>query len=110
MRGAVVVSILGCKPGNWTVQTPAKQWRRHNRVNQRKCHVRNTSALVAVLAVKSGNNKIIYEDILIALVHAIKDLSMPCHEQRTGAANAAKHVDCLYRDICPICTRCSQLS
>jgi len=43
---------------------------------------RNTSAL----ATKSGNNKIIYQDILIAVANVINDLSVPCHEQRTGAA------------------------
>ena len=43
-------------------------------------------ALTVALAVKSGNNKIIYEDILTALADAANDLSMPCHEQRTGAA------------------------
>src|SRR6218665_1840254 len=33
------------------------------------------------LAVKSGNNKIIYKDILTALADATNDLPMPCHEQ-----------------------------
>ena len=47
---------------------------------------RNTSALAAALAVKSGNNNIIYQNILIALAYATNDLSMPCHGQRTGAA------------------------
>ena len=35
---------------------------------------------------KSGNNKIIYLDILTALADATNDLSMPCNEQRTGDA------------------------
>lgn len=40
---------------------------------------RNTSAL----AVKCGNNQIIYQDFLTAPAdHATNDLSMPCHEQR----------------------------
>jgi len=40
------------------------------------------------VAVKGGNNKIIYrpKDILTALADATNDLSMPCHEQRSGAA------------------------
>ena len=50
---------------------------------QGKCPDRNTSALAAALAVKSGNNK---QHIFIALADAINDLPMPCHEQRTGAA------------------------
>ena len=37
----------------------------------------------------SGNNKIIYQDILTALADATDDLSMPCHEQRTGAVTAS---------------------
>jgi len=32
------------------------------------------------------NNKIKYQDILTALADETNDLSMPCHEQRTGAA------------------------
>ena len=47
---------------------------------------RNTFALAVALAVKSCNNKIIYQDIFIALADADNDLSMPCHKQRTGAA------------------------
>ena len=46
------------------------------------------------LAVKSGNNKIIYQDILTALADEANDLLAPCHEQRTGAAtvhNALHH-------------------
>ena len=39
---------------------------------------RNTSALAAALGVKSGNNKIIHQDILTALADATCDLSMPC--------------------------------
>ena len=50
------------------------------------CPGRNTFALAATLAVKSGNNKIIYQNILTALADANNDLSMHCHEQRTGAA------------------------
>jgi len=42
----------------------------------------------AALAVKSDNNKIVCihvsQGILTVLVHASNDLSMPCHEQRTG--------------------------
>jgi len=41
-----------------------------------------------VLAVKSGNNKIRYTDILTALADATYDLSTSCHEQQTGAATA----------------------
>jgi len=40
------------------------------------------------MAVKSCNNKIIYKDILTARADATNELSMPCHEQRTGAATA----------------------
>ena len=49
---------------------------------------RNTSAIAAALAVKSGNNKIIYKDILTAFADATNDLSMPRHEQRAGAVTA----------------------
>ena len=49
-----------------------------------------TSALATALAIKSGNNKIIYQDILTALAGATNDLSMPCHEQRTGDASEEK--------------------
>jgi len=47
-----------------------------------KCPGRNTFALAAALAVKSGNNtiKIIYQDMFTALADATNDLSMPCHE------------------------------
>src|SRR6218665_1998889 len=38
------------------------------------------------LTVKSGNNKMIYQDILTALADAVIDLSMPCHVQRSGTA------------------------
>jgi len=67
-----------------------KQWRRHTMTCQGKCPGRNTSALVAALAVKSGNNKIIYQDISTALTDATNDLSVPCHDQLTGAATAQK--------------------
>ena len=53
------------------------KWPRHTRACQGKCTGRNTSAL----AIRSGRNKIIYEDILTALADATNDLSMPCHEQ-----------------------------
>jgi len=49
--------------------------------HQGKCPGTNTSAL----AVKSGNKRIMYQDILTALAHATNDLPMPCHEQRPGA-------------------------
>src|SRR6218665_1737325 len=49
---------------------------------------RNTSTLAAALAVKSGNNKIIYQDILTAFADATNDLCMPRNEQPTGAATA----------------------
>jgi len=52
--------------------------------HQGKCPGRNTSALAAAMAVKGGNNEIIYQDILTALADATNDLSMPCHEQWTG--------------------------
>ena len=38
------------------------------------------------MAVKSGNNKIIYPAILAALAEVTNDLSMTCHEQRAGSA------------------------
>ena len=56
-----------------------EQWRRHTRAWQGKFPGRNTSALAAALAIKSGN-KIIYQDILTALADATDDLSMPCYE------------------------------
>jgi len=62
------------------------QWRRHIRACRGKCPARKTSALATALAVKNGNNKIIYQDILTALADATNGLPMPCHEQRTGAA------------------------
>ena len=58
-----------------------KQWRRLTRAYQGKCPRINTSAL----AVKSGNNKIIYQDILTVLAGATNDLPT-CPEQRAGAA------------------------
>jgi len=42
---------------------------------QAECPGRNTFALAAALAFKSGNNKI--------------KLYMPCHQQRTGTATAS---------------------
>jgi len=67
-----------------------QQWRRHTRACQGKCLGRNrpTSALAAALAVNIGNNEIIYQDILTALVDATNDLRMPCHVQRTGNPNS----------------------
>src|SRR6218665_2172267 len=64
------------------------QQQHHTRVCKGKCPSRNTSALPATLAVKSGNTKIIHQDILNALAEETNDLSMPCHEQRTGATTA----------------------
>src|SRR6218665_399548 len=61
------------------------QWHRHSRSCQGKCPGRNTSALAAALAVKSGISKI-NQDILTALADATNDLSMSRHQQRTGAA------------------------
>src|SRR6218665_602366 len=49
---------------------------------QGNCPGRNSSAL----AVKSGNNKIIYRPNDILTVLADATLYMPCHEQRAGAA------------------------
>jgi len=51
------------------------QWRRHTRACQGKCPGRNTSALAAALAAKSGNNKIIYQEIDTALTDATSDLT-----------------------------------
>ena len=45
---------------------------------------KNTFTLAVALAVKSGNNEIIYQDILTALADETNDLSMPCHDQRAG--------------------------
>jgi len=50
-------------------------------------HGGNTSAHAATLAVKSSNNKIIYQNILTALADATNDPSMPGHEQQTAAAS-----------------------
>jgi len=50
----------------------------HQGVYQGKCPGRNTSALAAALAVKSGNNTIIDQDSLTALADATDELSMPC--------------------------------
>jgi len=58
--------------------------------HQGKIPGRNASVLAAALAVKGGNNKIIYEDILTALADATNDLSMPCHEQRTGPSTGCE--------------------
>jgi len=63
------------------------QWERHTWACQGKCPGRNTPTLAAALAVKSGNYKIIYQDILTALADASNNLPLPCHEQQTGAAN-----------------------
>ena len=62
------------------------QWRRHTRACQGKCPGRNAYTLAAALADKSYNSKMIYQDILAALVDATNDLSMPCHWQQPGAA------------------------
>src|SRR6218665_3362954 len=51
---------------------------------QGKCLGSYTSALLATLDVQSGNNKIIYQYILTDFADVTNDLSMPCHEQRTG--------------------------
>src|SRR6218665_616342 len=67
-------------------QTAKEQWQSHTRTCQDKRPGRHTSAQAAALEVKSGNNKIIYEDILTALASATNDLSMPCLEQWTGTA------------------------
>jgi len=74
---------------SWLAIKTCEQWQRHTRAYQGKCPGRNTSAL----AVKSGNNKMIYQDILTALADATNDLSMPYHEQRTGAATACEHFE-----------------
>jgi len=39
--------------------------------------------------VKSGHNKIMYQDILTGLADATNDLYMPCHEQWTGATTVS---------------------
>ena len=52
-------------------------------------------------AVKSGNNKITYKDIWTALPDATNDLSMPCHEQQTGAATA-REAQALYTYGCQV--------
>jgi len=49
-----------------------------------KCPGRNTS----VLAVKIGNNKIIYKNILTAIADATLDLSMPAINSGLGTATA----------------------
>src|SRR6218665_691254 len=53
--------------------------------HQGTCPGRNTSFQAAALAVESGDNKIIYQDILTALADATYDLSMLCRENLTGA-------------------------
>jgi len=62
---------------------------------------RNTSALAAALAVKICNNTIIYQDISTALAIVTNDLSMPCHEQRTGAATVCSRLTVLRRYFNP---------
>src|SRR6218665_3861178 len=52
-----------------------EQWPRHTKACQGICPSRNSSALAAALALKGGNNKIIYQDILTALTDATSDLS-----------------------------------
>src|SRR6218665_1448431 len=90
----LLLKILGGKPmhgrshppqilGGPPVPLGLRPWRRHTRAYQGKYPCRNAS-LAAALAVKSGNNKIEYQDILTALADATNDLSMPCHEQRMG--------------------------
>src|SRR6218665_86679 len=54
----------------------------HTRVCQGKCP-----------GSQSGNNKIKYQDMLTVLTNTTNDLSMPCHEQRTGAATANSTLD-----------------
>jgi len=62
-----------------------------------KCPCRNTFALAAALAVKSGNNKIINrpKDRLDKEAHATNGLSMPCHEQSIGPATVKDTVGLL---------------
>ena len=62
------------------------QWWRRSRACQ--CPGRST----LVLAIKSGNNKIIHKDILIALADATNDLCMPCHEGWTGSATLSRPI------------------
>jgi len=52
------------------------------------CPGRNPFAL----AVKSGNNKIVYLDILTAFDDVTNDLSMQCREQRIGAATGNRQL------------------
>ena len=53
------------------------QWQCHTRVSQGKSPGRNTFALAAGLAVKIGNNKIIYQDILTALLMRLMTYQYP---------------------------------
>ena len=70
---------------------PSHQWRRHTKASRdKKCPGRNSSALAVALAVKSGNNRIKHQDTLIAFADATIDLSMPCHEQQTGAVTTSQ--------------------
>jgi len=68
--------------------SPQNQWQHHTRVCQGKCPGSNIFALAVALAVISGKNRIIYQDILTALADAANDLSMPCHEHWAGTATA----------------------
>jgi len=68
----------------------------HSRACQSKCPGTSSFALTTALAVKSGNNNyyILSRYISTTLADATDDLSMPCHEQRSGAATvyASIHV------------------
>ena len=69
----------------------------------------NTCALAATLAVKSDNNRTIHLAIFTALAGATNDLSMSCHEQRTGAAIVSVSV-CLCFCLCLSLSVCLSFS
>jgi len=49
-----------------------------------KCSGRNTSALAAALAIKSGNNKIILQDILLLLPLLMRLMTCLCPAMSSG--------------------------
>ena len=83
------LGIIACKPEYdrlmknenlfWHLAVIGSRGGAKPRVCQGKCPGRNTFARAAD-AVKSGNNEIIYQDILTALADATNGLSISCHE------------------------------
>jgi len=69
------------------INMPTLQWWRHTRPSQGKCPDRNTSALAAALAVKSGNDKIIYNIMIFRLLFLIRLMTCLCPAMSSGLAS-----------------------